>query len=431
MTPNLPVMLAGYADRDRPADSVRDPLLAAAVSIGSDAGRVVIVSIDCLGLDVTVAAPLRARVAKIAGTSADLVHLCASHTHFGPILSRSRSYDPRLAVQPPEEDALRILVGAVSQAVENAIADERESSLETLTLRAAGFAFNRRFAAGADATETHFLFPEDAGDRLSERPIDERVTVLRFRRGNRFVATLVNLACHPVCGADDARYAVSADWVHAMRSTLSAEFGCPTLFLQGAAGDVVPMARLGRSRELVGHGYASVILLNRRRFRAVANPVARCATRHLTFPVVSMYDGTDLDADFDAARQEILASAADWRDGSAPGVARYRSLLAARLFRDLCPDGTLGFSVSGVGLGPLVFVFLPFEILTSFGTALAERYPEARIVSCADGYDGYLPDRTEIAAGGYEGEAGSRHLAVDARDAVLEAASGVVESLVL
>ena len=78
---------------------------------------------------------------------------------------------------------------------------------------------------------------------------------MRFRDDGGIRAVLVNFACHPVTGwgiKNVSEDMVSSDYPHYLRETIKASYGCPVLFSLGAAGDVVPIDRLGDCRQMIG-----------------------------------------------------------------------------------------------------------------------------------------------------------------------------------
>jgi hypothetical protein len=104
--------MAGYVARSGAVSGVLHPLEVAAVAVvGSERTAVVCVA-DLLHVDDDVASTVRAAVAAAVGTTADLVWVCATHTHSGPV---------------PREVAER-LVGSAAAAARDAVASTAWSS---------------------------------------------------------------------------------------------------------------------------------------------------------------------------------------------------------------------------------------------------------------------------------------------------------------
>ena len=67
-----------------------------------------------------------------------------------------------------------------------------------------------------------------------------------------------------------------------------------------------------------------------------------------------------------------------------------------------------------------MLVALPFEVLSEISLRMKERFPNSVLVSCAGGYQGYLPLEHEYPRGGYEASERSTHFEPGTADRVLE-----------
>ena len=63
----------------------------------------------------------------------------------------------------------------------------------------------------------------------------------------------------------------------------------------------------------------------------------------------------------------------------------------------------------------------PFEVLAEISLRLKAAHPNAFLLSCCGGYQGYLPLAYEYDRGGYEASAASTHFAPGTADRLLEA----------
>ena len=81
-----------------------------------------------------------------------------------------------------------------------------------------------------------------------------------------------------------------------------------------------------------------------------------------------------------------------------------------RAFRSrLYPKGTCTITIQFLRIGETVLVALPFEVFSTTSLNMKKRHPHAVLVSCANGYEGYLPPVHGIERGGYEVEPRSMH----------------------
>ena len=87
----------------------------------------------------------------------------------------------------------------------------------------------------------------------------------------------------------------------------------------------------------------------------------------------------------------------------------------------LYPENSFDIPVQFVRIGETVMVSLPFEVLSEIGLAMKAQFPNSVLVSCANGYHGYLPLEHEFRRGGYEVSIPAMHFAPDTGDRVLKA----------
>jgi len=104
ITPERPLMMAGYRSRNRPFEKVTADLYAKAMSLEDREGHLaVIVTTDLIGLSAAIADPICERLEKQAGLGREQILLNSSHIHTGPSLSlRAEDRDGQ-----PSGEALR------------------------------------------------------------------------------------------------------------------------------------------------------------------------------------------------------------------------------------------------------------------------------------------------------------------------------------
>ena len=234
ITPERNLWLAGYAGRKKPAEGKVQDLYAKALALEDAAGqRLVIVTMDLIG----VPQPVRQRLAERAERELKLppaqLLLNASHTHSGP----------ELRSQTPTEEELRDerirggyeytrqLEARLFELIAEALQRLEPARLSWSRARC-GFAMNRRL-------------PTADGYRNSpnpDGPVDHEVPVLRVEAADGALrAMLFGYACHNTClgfyyyCGDYAGYA--QEYLEAHRQDFAA------MFLMGCAGDQNPYPR--------------------------------------------------------------------------------------------------------------------------------------------------------------------------------------------
>jgi hypothetical protein len=221
-------------------------------------------------------------------------------------------------------------------------------------------------------------------------------------------------------------YTASSDALHHLRRTVTEELEGPVLFLQGAAGDVAPVIRGREARTVIGRSLGRAVRANLPRLAhsldmrddegAEAEPELHVESRSETVSVLRPHVGADLAGDLAKA-----AAASQAQDPYSPEGLHLWSVLSAALFEWIYPDGIMQVELSRVLIGPLTFVFLPFQLVSSLSLELAAESPSARLVSCSNGFQGYLLSDEEIRSGGLEARPGSRHLDAASSEELLAA----------
>jgi hypothetical protein len=248
ITPELPIRLAGYAARKRPADRVDHPLVAQALALrNADGERFVWVALDNCEVSHAFMQPVLQQWTDRFGLRRGSVALMSSHTHSAPVL------DATLIdmVQPPPADRERIeaysrfLRAKLVEVVGAALADFQPALLEAGVGRAT-FAMNRRVYQGDQVV---------FGDN-PDGPVDWDVPVLRLRGTNGAVRAIVfGYACHGTSvRTGDDWYVVSGEYMAYARQQLEALHpGAVAIYLTGMGADSDPAPR-GQLLDAKRHG---------------------------------------------------------------------------------------------------------------------------------------------------------------------------------
>lgn len=220
-----PLPLAGYQARTGVAAAQHDPLYARVLTVEGDGGGIAIVALDVLYADSGLTDSVRAAVSSETPISPSFVMVCSTHTHSGPalIFPDSGRHDSSLVDS---------IITAVSEAARSAWSTRTTCELSHAAGTVAGIASIRNSNTG------------EAG------LVDQALRVAEFRSTERslagvpkFVARVINLACHPtVLGPDNLL--VSRDWPGFMVDACEQELNQAgverpfAMFLNGAAADV-------------------------------------------------------------------------------------------------------------------------------------------------------------------------------------------------
>ena len=153
---------------------------------------------------------------------------CLTHTHAGPSLQSDLSPRPGGHLIQPYHTQLR---AAALNAIEQALHNRQPATLDWRYGRC-------DLAANRD-------LPDPNANRIvcgynPDAPADDTLLLARITTPeNKILATIVNYACHPTTLAWDNKL-ISPDFVGAMREIIESHTHSPTLFLQGASGELAP-----------------------------------------------------------------------------------------------------------------------------------------------------------------------------------------------
>lgn len=393
VTPPVGIYLAGYPSRNEGSTGVDDPLYLRIAALQDDAGSpLVLVTADLLKFPQDMAWRLKRWCADELGVPSAQVVINLSHTHASPALFLQRCYPQ----WPVDIEYVRGFEAAIREGIVAALADLRPATLR-FGLHQAHFGVNRRLVTGVPGVTRIAANPDGYHD--------PDLPVFALERDGQLAAVIYSYACHPT---SKSTRQISADWPGQVAAGLRRELGeaVMPLFLQGAAGSVMPRMRYGD--DIAGY---------ERYWAAVAADLAafvRGGLPHIE-PRFEARETTFLlpyDLDRMPPREELLeyASPAEfapperWRPAN-------RSIL--RLWaQDLLEAQRLGTVPTGFEMhaawialtDELQILALSGEITAEVGRLLKDLFPDRRTVLC--GYcsytDAYIPTAAMLPEGGHE-----------------------------
>jgi neutral/alkaline ceramidase-like enzyme len=208
-----------YAFWFRPSIGVHDPIKVRSLLLESGKVRVLWLAVDLVGMDPSLLAELRQRLAR-QGLDYSAVVVSASHTHSGPGAYADSTLFGFLAVD------------RLAPAVRGRLLD----GLEEAARRAEGAKARARVASGR--TEVRGI----AESRVQE-PLDQELGVVKVTRADgRPVAAIWNYAIHGTALGRD-NFLLSGDLMGEANARIERALSAPALFVNGAVGDVSPRPR--------------------------------------------------------------------------------------------------------------------------------------------------------------------------------------------
>lgn len=377
ITPEKPVWLAGYGDRDRRSEGVYQPLRAGALYLGGSE-EVLIVTADLIGFDLAFAAQQKQLIAGALGLRPQNVILTVSHTHCAPL------FYPMVMPGTPELDYAAALSTRLVDLALDARARPRSGRIAFSRSRSA-LGVNRRLLrhGGVD------MAPNPEG------PIDRDLDTLWFESDSgETVASLTVYGCH---ATSLHGYMIGGDYPGFLTRAIEQETGAPALFSTGCAGDVRPWygaPEVGFARpdvagvEKAGRAVAAEALAERPRATAVAADRLCVADDFHLLPFGDLPTAAELE-----------------RTAGKPGlIGRWADRVTARMARGPLPAAT-PHQVQVLQLNPdFRILFLGGEVLSEIGMRIKHELQPATTVTVAysNGLIGYIPSKNAHPLGGYE-----------------------------
>lgn len=390
ITPTEPMWMAGYAARNKPSEGKIHDLNAKALVLEDEQGaKLVIVTVDLLGIPRATRDWLEERVNQRYKISPDALLLSASHTHSGPVVREAQYsiYGNTVYGLSPEqieqsnryvENLQQKILGLIGAAIENL-----SPAKLGYTHARAGFAMNRRL-------------PSESGYRNSpnpDGPVDHDVPVLRIDGADgKLRAVLFGYACH---NTTLSGYEFCGDYAgFAQQYLQEAHPEATAMFIAGCGADQNPYPR----------GGSQTVEYCKQHGRALANGVETALTvkaQTISGPIRAAIDTVPLDFAPPPSREEL--------EKQAKSQDKYESRHAQVLLKQLDEKGEIRKSypylVQVIRFGDdLTMVALAGEVVVDYSLRLKKELTSSTVWVAAYANDvfGYIPSVRVLKEGGYE-----------------------------
>ncbi|MSP48985.1 MAG: hypothetical protein EXQ95_06625 [Alphaproteobacteria bacterium] len=389
-----------------------------------------IVDLDAGGFQVDEALELRKIVAAATGLPVSSVRLSYTHTHSGPPWTISGGFGgnkdlPGAELVPAYQDYVRAQIAGAA----------RQAMLSPRRCRIAGgygksdVTVNRRLKGPNGSV----LVGENHGGYVDQTVVVVRIDDLEERP----IASIVGYGTHPITLAHQNRL-ISPDYPGTTKRVVEELTGAPSLFLQGCAGDQMPLQGLTgdvsiprRIGTRLGAEAAKVLLGLRtrsieRRFDRVVESGAplglwaeddgpevavklAVATRTARLPVRNYGSATDASAEAERTAKAMVAldkAKASPQEISDTNARSKRAAMNAHWAKLTQGQTHMEVELHGIRLGPVGLVGAPLEPFARIGARIrdAAPLPVVQFAGYTNGWQGYVPVADAYAEGGYETE---------------------------
>jgi len=384
ITPDKPIYMSGYANRDHPSEGAIHDLWAKALVIEDHKGnRVVIVTTDLIGLPRSISDIVAARVEKEYGIDRAQLVLNSSHTHTGPLIRHN--LETMFELTPEDSQVVTDYAAALTEklvmVVGAALKDLAPANLWFGNGRAT-FAINRR-----ENTPKGVIIGENPGG-----PGDPDVPVLKVTAPDgKLRAVLFGYACHNTTLTGQF-YRISGDYAgFAQIAIEEANPGAAALFMMlcGADQNPHPRSTIDLARQ---HGAALAAEVN----RVLGEKLTRVhgATR-AAFQITELGFAPQSREGFEARLQETNV----WR------VRHAKAML--RLYDDGNPIRRYSYPVQAIQFGKdLTLVALGGEVVVDYVLRIKREFGSKGIIVAGYSNDvmSYIPTLRVLKEGGYEAD---------------------------
>ncbi|MEP7257172.1 MAG: neutral/alkaline non-lysosomal ceramidase N-terminal domain-containing protein [Flavitalea sp.] len=385
ITPDGPILLAGYGERKTESEGVLQPLYAKALAFGNDAqGVSVLITVDLIGIQWYMTKQLAEILAKKTGLSPSQFVICTAHVHSGPEVGNLINHFSRQL--PPEEIGhidlyLEQLAIKLEKVATEAIHNRKPAHIAWGQGKAT-FAMNRRRVVDGKSVNM---------TAVPEGPVDNALPMMRITdaEGN-LKAIFVSYACHGTTLGGDVNK-IHGDWIgEAERLIEEKHPGVTALVALGCGADANPEPRL-KMEYATQHG------------QQIADEVDRLLTTTLT-PITSAPAGRlkmiELPFQHVPTVQEFVEQTKE------KGSKGYFAKLALdKIARGEVIPATLSYPVMTWTFGKeLAMVFLAGEVVVDYSLRLKKELGADRLWVNAYSNDVpcYIASARVIREGGYE-----------------------------
>lgn len=386
ITPEKPVVMAGYAARTKPFEKVDTPLLGRALAIkDSTGGGGIIVTMDLCIMPPEVAQGIREGIAARTSLNQGAVVLSLSHTHSGPAVSLKEAGTVRDQVNQGSADTVAYTKGLQQKMID--VAEQAWKNTKPATMSwgtgSANLAMNRR-----QFTEKGVVLGVNP-----RGPVDRSVPVLRIDGADgKPMVILFGYACHCTT-LMSSHLGINADYPGYARTQIEERFpGAVAMFVAGCGGDANPYPRQQPGTDIAQkHGQelaAEVIRVSESKLAPVKGTL-KCVQKTAQLP---------LEQKSRAELEKIAKEGAGTRKADAASMLAQLDEGKELLKTAASPVGAWQFG------SDLTWITLPNEVVVDYVMATEKAIGPLKLWVSAYCHHvaGYVPSKRVLSEGGYE-----------------------------
>jgi len=386
ITPERPIRLTGYSNRDNPFEGVHHKLWAKAMAFGNEKeGYTILITVDLLGIPGGITEKVRLELNDAIGLNPENLTIAASHTHSGPAIGNLLAhYNKRLNPDELAEVALYSmnLIPKLKQVSLEAV-EGVKPSLVSWGQGEVNFAVNRRTSINPNAVVDHSL------PVLKVSDVDGVVR-----------AVLVSYACHGVT-LGPKNNVVHGDWIGEAQIQIEEDFpGAIAMITIGCGADQNSHPRMNDENPEMDLEYA------RLQGKSIADEVNRLISNGRLQPLneAPIAKMKYIDLTFDEMPDPKKLAEDAKKKGR---TSNYSRLLLSRMARSEAIPMKISYPIQIWDFGKdLVMIFLAGEVVVDYSLRLKDELGADRVWvnSYSNDMPCYIPSLRILKEGGYEAE---------------------------
>lgn len=388
-TPPVGTLLYGY-NPHQVSTSVHDPLSVTALAVSQNDKTALLITAEIGDIQTALCNEIREKVADLCGIIKENIIISCTHTHSAPNLSGTVGWG-ELDIKYYET----IFLPAVLNAAKNAISALAPAEI-AVGVTPSDVGINRR--------QQNI----DGSIGLGQNPhgcYDPNMTVISFRNSltKDGILNLIHYGCHGTSAGCNEE--ITRDWSGIMIDRVEKESGVLTAFFNGAIGDVGPRLTNGGTVGDIHHveelgGVAATDAM--RAYRSLGGYHAgklNILKDKVKLPYKQMPTLEQVKAklaEYDEPEKLINIQRLEYE--------HYKETLAFLESGNAQPPEIFSYNQTMISLGDILFIPFPFEMFSEIVMRLRDYspYTYTLCLSCANGYNLYLPSQDQLCRGGYE-----------------------------
>lgn len=381
ITPPIPIVLGGYADRKKPAKNVNKSLKARIIYLKSNDSEYVLISIDILLLNKNLIDDIKNRAFKLVNIPEKNILISCTHTHSGP--ATHYMHNLNLDLDYPDQVYIKWLEKTLAGSILRAKSNTEKVYLSHIADKIDDIGKNRH---------------------NPDSSIDNQLIILAFKnKNNKLKAVLFNYACHPtVLGSDN--YSIHPDFPGEAIEKLNKLYPKTIFaFFNGSAGDV--STRFTRRKqtlkeaERLGNILAAKIfsLINKTDdFKEDINIMSKQIK--LKVPIKSYPDQKKINKKIKESKNELDNLRKKNINNSALRIAKTK-LEGAEIQKHLASLSEKLDDIAEINIWKIektILVTIPGELFSKLSLKLKKLFPDTKIMvfGYTNGYLGYIPSKS-------------------------------------